>query len=487
MEKRETDEVEFKKTTAELKEGVISLASMLNNHGHGVLYFGVKNDGTIFGQQIGKNTTSDISREIKNYLRPVVIPNIKIENIDDKSIIKIEVNGEDKPYSAYGRYYVRSDDEDLIMKNSQLEDFFVNKNVGYSKWENELTEYGEEVVDEELLINYINKGNEVGRISFLYRDTADTLKKLRLMKRGKLNNAGVFLFSKLRPWTVKLAIFPTDERISFIDNVIFKGNIFECINESYKYIAKAIRWKAEIVGMERVETPEIPVEAIREIVVNSFAHMKVNSSSFSEIYITPTKVHIYNPGFLVKGKSPKDFAKGVIGPIARNPIINTVLYLNKTIESFGTGFARVFKLCEKEGVKYSYKNNEFGFAFEFLRKQNDSINVPINDSINKSKNVLINEPINDSINELINEPINDSINKPKNVSINESINVPIKLTDTELKVLEIIKNNFGLNKEKIAEKLGKTKMTVQRAIKKLIENRLIERIGSNKTGYWKAI
>ena len=40
---RESEELEFKKTTAELREGVISLASMLNKHGHGVLYCGVKN------------------------------------------------------------------------------------------------------------------------------------------------------------------------------------------------------------------------------------------------------------------------------------------------------------------------------------------------------------------------------------------------------------------------------------------------------------
>ena len=120
MLNKENEELEFKKTTAELKEGVISLASMLNKHGHGVLYFGVKNDGSVFGLQIGKDTTSDISKEIKNYLRPIVSPNISIEQISDKKIIRIEVNGEDRPYAAYGRYFLRSDDEDLQMTNTQL-------------------------------------------------------------------------------------------------------------------------------------------------------------------------------------------------------------------------------------------------------------------------------------------------------------------------------------------------------------------------------
>lgn len=42
MEKRETETLEFKKSTGEIKEGVISLSSMLNKHGWGTLYFGIK-------------------------------------------------------------------------------------------------------------------------------------------------------------------------------------------------------------------------------------------------------------------------------------------------------------------------------------------------------------------------------------------------------------------------------------------------------------
>ena len=74
METRESEVIEFKKTTSELKEGVISLTSMLNKHKYGTLYFGVKNDGSIFGQQIGKTTTSDVSKAIKNNLKPRITP-----------------------------------------------------------------------------------------------------------------------------------------------------------------------------------------------------------------------------------------------------------------------------------------------------------------------------------------------------------------------------------------------------------------------------
>lgn len=66
MKNRENEQLEYKKRTAQLKVGVISLISMLNKHGHGILYFVVKNDESIFGQAIGKDIISNISKEIKN-------------------------------------------------------------------------------------------------------------------------------------------------------------------------------------------------------------------------------------------------------------------------------------------------------------------------------------------------------------------------------------------------------------------------------------
>ena len=221
------------------------------------------------------------------------------------------------------------------MTSDQLEQFFTNRNYDYSQWEEEITEYTVDDVDEQLLIEYVNKGNDCGRINFS-------------------------------------------------DMKQFRGNIFECIDEAVRYVTNNIRWRAEIVRMERVETPEIPIEAFREIIVNSFAHMKVNSTSSNEIYITPSKVHIYNPGPLVPGTDPEMFASGEQGSMIRNPLIATVLYYSRTIDAFGTGFERVFRLCKD--IRYQYSNNQFGFTFEFLRDHFDTINesYPYGEEIHKA-------------------------------------------------------------------------------------------------------
>ncbi|MEI3527071.1 MAG: ATP-binding protein [Bacilli bacterium] len=79
---------------------------MLNKTGYGTLYFGVKNDGTIIGQEIGVMTLKSISQAIANFIKPQIIPTILVEFIEDTTIVKVEVKGDNKPYSAYGRYYI---------------------------------------------------------------------------------------------------------------------------------------------------------------------------------------------------------------------------------------------------------------------------------------------------------------------------------------------------------------------------------------------
>jgi len=106
----ETETIEFKKSTGELKEGVVSLSSMLNKHSDGTVYFGVKNDGEVIGQEIGDSTLRDVSQTVANAIKPQIIPTITLELLDGKNVVKVHVQGGEKPYSAFGRYYIRSAD-----------------------------------------------------------------------------------------------------------------------------------------------------------------------------------------------------------------------------------------------------------------------------------------------------------------------------------------------------------------------------------------
>lgn len=124
----ESETIELKKSTSELKEAIISISAMLNKHQHGEIYFGVKNDGTVSGQMISEKTIRDISKTIADSIEPKVFPEIKKVEIDGKGCIHVVFSGRETPYFAFGRAYMRVGDEDRQISGRELERLILRKN-----------------------------------------------------------------------------------------------------------------------------------------------------------------------------------------------------------------------------------------------------------------------------------------------------------------------------------------------------------------------
>lgn len=50
----ESEILEFKKSLAEQSDGIIAMAAIMNKHGGGELYFGVRNDASGLPMRIGR-------------------------------------------------------------------------------------------------------------------------------------------------------------------------------------------------------------------------------------------------------------------------------------------------------------------------------------------------------------------------------------------------------------------------------------------------
>ena len=136
---KETETLEFKKSTGEIREGMVSIASILNKHGVGTLYFGIKPNGDVIGQDISESSLRDVSRAVYESIKPQIYPAINEEVLDGRHVIKVEFSGENAPYSAGGRYYLRTADEDREVTPEELKAFFgANKHRG--KWEKDISE-----------------------------------------------------------------------------------------------------------------------------------------------------------------------------------------------------------------------------------------------------------------------------------------------------------------------------------------------------------
>lgn len=179
-----------------------------------------------------------------------------------------------------------------------------------------------ESIDKDALKNYYAKAISCGRLDPLpIYDEAELLTGLGLYENGKLTNAGYYLFSSGKPVVLKYAVYMTDERINFSDIGRVEDNIYNLINKGYSYVREHINWRVQPGDdTSRIEVPEIPVEALREIIVNSFAHADYRGISENEIDITPTQVEIYNPGEFPQDLTPEMFADNRIKSMPRNRV-----------------------------------------------------------------------------------------------------------------------------------------------------------------------
>ena len=84
----ETENREYKKTTGEIKEAINSIVAILNKHGSGELYFGVRNNGDILGLDINDETLRKVSQAIKNHITPTIYPDINVEEFEDEKKVR---------------------------------------------------------------------------------------------------------------------------------------------------------------------------------------------------------------------------------------------------------------------------------------------------------------------------------------------------------------------------------------------------------------
>ncbi|MDR1320247.1 MAG: hypothetical protein LBK56_02315 [Gracilibacteraceae bacterium] len=250
---------------------------------------------------------------------------------------------------------------------------------------------------------------------------------------------------------VQMAIFAGTERLTFNDIARENGSVLSLAQTAETYVRNYIRWRVEFDGsLQRKEIPEIPMDAVRETIINSFCHRDFRSSQNNEVTIYKDRVEIYNPGIFPEGLTPQDFIKGSERSIQRNPILAQLMYYSRDIEHFGTGLKRITRECDEAGVKVEFQMLKKGFVVVFYR--------PDEDYSASGKNF-----------------------KETNDSLNDSLN------DVEQTLLALIKDKPAITWDEAAQSVSKSRSTVQRYFNGLKDKNIIRRVGSKKDGHWEII
>lgn len=460
---KESETVEYKKSTGELKEGVISIASILNKHEHGDLYFGVKNNGDVIGQDISDTTTRDVSQAIRLNIKPPIYPVIEEQNYGGRNVIHVQFEGKRRPYTAYNIPRIRIADEDTLMDQELYREMLNERENTIDSWETKLSKYHIKDIDKEIFARYLKKAKEVERITFDNDDPVDVLSKLELTDGDTLLNAGAALFVDSGLNDLQMAKFATNEKVTFTDIRRHTGSIIGLVEIAMQYLIDAMDWRAEFHGkLERKEIPEIPVDALREAVVNAFAHRLIESGQSIQIMVFKNRIEIYSPGTFPEKITPEEFAEGNKKAIRRNRLITQTLYYSKDMETFATGLKKIRTLCSEAGVDYEFLREEYGFTVIFYRHCGDGWGWSSGQG-EIQKNI-------------------QSDNGTLNGTLDGTLNNALSHSEEQKKQLkDLIMNNPKITRKQMAEELNISARSVQRLLNDMPE---VHFTGGGRSGHW---
>ena len=466
---KETEWVEYKKSTGEMKEAIISIAAILNKHGEGKLYFGVRNDGTILGQIVSEDTLRSISQAIRYHITPTIYPMIQEQTIGKKTVILVEFSGSGAPYLAYNIPRIRVADEDLVMEQPMYQELLHKRESVTWSWERQKSQYLVADIDPEIFKTYMRKARLAGRIDFDSEDPGEVMTKLELSDGEVLLNAGAALFVNSGMNELQMAKFASDERLTFTDIRRYTGSILELADKAVQYVIDAMDWRVAFDGgLSRKEIPEIPVAAVREAVINAFGHRVIESGQSVEVAVYRSFIDIYSPGAFPDGVTPEAFIREARKPIRRNPLITRTLYYSKDMESFATGLKRIWSECEETGCRVEFNGDQYGFTVRFCRHCGEGWE-DFAASADES-DILKQDGTR-----------NGTRNGSSGGMLPDDTEPAEQNSGREERILEMIRRNDRITREQMASELSVSLRTIQRILQTLDQ---VEYVGKGKNGHW---
>jgi ATP-dependent DNA helicase RecG len=327
----------------------------------GKIYIGMNDTATVVGVEDQKTLMEEIPNKIKNNMGITAEVNLLHEGKLD--YIEIVVQTYSVPISLRGRYYYRSGSVKQELTGAALSEFLLKK-AGQT-WDNMPEERATIAdIDENTIKKYLRKAETGGRLPDADGLTAEELlEKLRLAENGKLKRAAIVLFGKdpgkFYPNTfVKIGKFEDDDfTIRFQE--VEEGNVIEVLEKvlrtlDYKFLIKNISFE----GMNRIETLEYPVPALREMLLNALIHRNYMGAP-TQLRVYDNKLQLWNHGTLPVGITLDRLSKSH-SSFPRNPILAEACFKGSYIDSWGSGIMKIVNSCKVAGLPIPTLEEDMG-------------------------------------------------------------------------------------------------------------------------------
>ncbi|MCI8713282.1 MAG: winged helix-turn-helix transcriptional regulator [Ruminococcus sp.] len=424
-----------------------------------------------------------ISNAISDSCRPQIVPNIEPQTVDAKTVIVVTVTpGANRPY------YLKSKGKDKgtfirvagtsrpaypeKVKELELE--------GARIYWDELTCIGYEVTDEmvkKLCDDILRFRNKMGLPK---RDvTLTQLINWKLLKKENdslmasnafaLMTSDYFSFSK-----TQCAVFRGTERTVFLDKREFSGPIYEQIVEATDFVLRNIRLGATIDGLVRKESYELPLEAIREMIINAHCHRNLMDDSCIQVAIYDDRLEVTSPGGLYNGLTYEELMNG--HSKIRNRAIANVFNKMGLVESWGTGVKRI--LCAAR---------DYGLPTPSFQVFDDMFRVNLFRNVFPLKEQKYVEEASEEHRRSIGEALEKHRRNNEKTMEKQQGDSREDLSGTQKQILELLSKDTRISAKKMAEIIGISSRNIEANIRKLKKCGILVRHGSPKNGYWEIV
>ena len=341
-----------------------TLVGMANSHGGTVLIGVSPRAGRIQGVRDPQNVTDRIFQAALLCDPPLVLPVPRIEFAAGVPLVCVTIpQGLPHVYNLQGRYLGRSGRTETPLPPRVLRQLLVER--GVIQFESRIPpSVSLNDLDLEQVVAYMTALDQPSN-----QNPEDFLKRRGCLihQEGKLRPtyAAILLFGHhpqqwLPSASILAARFPGT---SFSDEFIkqeIRGTLPDQLRQAETFVRDHLRSVARLVGLTREETPEYPLEAVRELLVNAVAHRDYNQQGDTiHLHIFSDRLEVHSPGGL---PGPVTLANLLEARFSRNAVIAQVLSDLGFVERLGYGLNRVLTAVKQNNLPPP-KFEESGGAF----------------------------------------------------------------------------------------------------------------------------
>lgn len=371
--------VEFKRQIPKNHNKFLKDIIAFANSTGGKVILGIEDESnTVYG--IGDESPFKLSDAISNMISdactPQINPDILIKTEEGKTILIIDiVPGKFRPYYISGKgkeasTYIRINGISILADERKIKELELEgQKISYDSMQNVGMSY-----DENKALRLCEKMKQVAIESCMSEEEKAEIKDMTIEKLedfGVLYREGRNLFptyafdlmtdNKNKFAKFQCALFKGTTRDVFIDQKEFAGPIYEQVNDAYHFILRHINMGAEINGVYRSDSYELPTEAVREMVVNAIVHRSYLDDSCSQVCIYDDRIEVLSPGMLYGGLDLETVKMGKSR--CRNSAIAEAFHYMHIVEAWGTGIPRIINKCKEYGLPVPVFE-EFGDGFK---------------------------------------------------------------------------------------------------------------------------